>query len=932
MTLPHLLVGPFAGFVEWLIRASLSATFIAGLVLLVQVLFGRWLSPAWRYRLWAVMVIRLLLPVLPASPASLSNLDLFGSVHRMFANHRAGDSAPHKPLRKSNVVSADAQPKITVTYGPIPHGAAPALESETKAATVSTHGWMAHLPAALLMFWLAGVAVLLGRMIVGIILLASRLRDGTVASDPALIERFGDCCRRAGVHRPPPLLITDAVRVPATAGIWRPRILLPVGLFEGLPLPAQRSVLLHELAHVKCRDVAGNWVLAVVQIVHWFNPTVRLAFSRLKADREIARDAMVLGWLATEQPVFNVEDYARTLLHLTESLSAGLRGPAMAAGLVGICTPAARFTSGSFGRGSALKRRLQMIRTSGHKAARSTLLGMLLAAALAGCTLTRAQDRPAPAPATNPAPATAQERQVGPPGNDEKLVAEARDLITSHRYDEALTILKEIRAENPRSSLLAEVVPKLLEQIEIEQKRADASREVVQKQLDRMVPELTFDAVGFSDVIDFLRDVSGAKIFVNWKSIEAANINRNAPITARLRNVRLSKALTIILDTAGGGHGKLGYTVEDGVIKISSIDDLPKNVKVYDVRDLLMVPPDFVPPRLGALEPVKVAAPATKSSVTTTREGLRDDPVKSLIRLIEETVAPDTWKDHGGNVGAIRELQGQLIVTQTQENQIAVMALMQQLRETRGLQCTVEARIISCPDSVASALLAKWQKVSVPATLPAEGAKQPGVSGAVGLFLDSAQVSQFLKAIENDPQATLTDAPRMTLFDGQRAYVQLSKSRRYTSGYSAVTAPSGQIRYDPVVSVVETGLLFDVQTTVSGDHKSVTVSLHPQISDLFGMKDIPWIGRPAGSNLMVQEPQVRSTELHTTVNIPDEMTLLIGGLEDPRLPPDAPAATQPGKPLRSLFLLVKPTIIAASELAPTRDRLLHPIHGAPAAP
>ena len=57
----------------------------------------------------------------------------------------------------------------------------------------------------------------------------------------------------------------------------------------------------------------------------------------------------------------------------------------------------------------------------------------------------------------------------------------------------------------------------------------------VQAQLDRPLPELQFDGVGFSDVIDFLRDVSGANIFVNWKSLEAAGVDRNAPVTARLR-------------------------------------------------------------------------------------------------------------------------------------------------------------------------------------------------------------------------------------------------------------------------------------------------------------------------------------------------------------------------------------------------------------
>jgi type II secretory pathway component GspD/PulD (secretin) len=152
----------------------------------------------------------------------------------------------------------------------------------------------------------------------------------------------------------------------------------------------------------------------------------------------------------------------------------------------------------------------------------------------------------------------------------------------------------------------------------------------------------------------------------------------------------------------------------------------------------------------------------------------------------------------------------------------------------------------------------------------------------------------------------------MRLFNGQRAYVMVATSRSYTSDYSAVTTASGQPRYDPIVSVVQTGLLMDIQATISSDRTAATLSLRPQVSALLGMKQFPWSGRPAGSNLMVQDPQVRSTELQTTVSVPDGRTLLLGGMEDPRVPGDSAAATRPDRPLRSLFLLVKPKVIVAA--------------------
>ena len=45
----------------------------------------------------------------------------------------------------------------------------------------------------------------------------------------------------------------------------------------------------------------------------------------------------------------------------------------------------------------------------------------------------------------------------------------------------------------------------------------------------KTLPEVRFDAVAFSDVMDFLRDITGASIFVNWRALEAARINKNTP-------------------------------------------------------------------------------------------------------------------------------------------------------------------------------------------------------------------------------------------------------------------------------------------------------------------------------------------------------------------------------------------------------------------
>src|SRR5882724_6762662 len=60
-----------------------------------------------------------------------------------------------------------------------------------------------------------------------------------------------------------------------------------------------------------------------------------------------------------------------------------------------------------------------------------------------------------------------------------------------------------------------------------------------------------------------------------------------------------------------------------------------------------------------------------------------------------DTVNTDSWKDRGGSVGALRELEGQLIVTQTPENHRQLKNLLDQLREERAIQVTVETRFLT---------------------------------------------------------------------------------------------------------------------------------------------------------------------------------------------------------------------------------------------
>jgi general secretion pathway protein D len=470
----------------------------------------------------------------------------------------------------------------------------------------------------------------------------------------------------------------------------------------------------------------------------------------------------------------------------------------------------------------------------------------------------------------------------------------------------------------------------------------------VQAQLDRQLPELKFDAVGFSDVVDFLRDVSGANLFVNWKSLEAAGIDRNTPVNTTLRNIKFSKALSTILDSVGGGQTKLGYTVDEGVITISTLDDLSKNVavRVYDIRDLIINVPDFNDAPQFSLDASQNqgnsggggggsgTGGATQGGVSNTlfagsgANGIketgptRQELVDSITKLIEDTVATDTWKDNGGSVGALRELEGQLIVTQTPENHRQLVNLLEQLRETRAIQVTIEARFLTVQRNYLQDvgvdlnflfnLNSAWSKNfgTIPITTPSstfnmnpttgvQGSIGAGTSTPTGLttsatYLDDFQVQLTLRAVEASVNSTLVTAPRITLFNGQRAFVLISTQRAYVSNLTPIVS-TGVSSFAPTVSIVQSGVLLDVQATVSADRKYVTLTLRPQLATLLDLAPFTFqsgASNPAGGGIgangfgfiggvapsgTIQEPELQITEVKTTVSVPDGGTLLLGG-------------------------------------------------------
>ena len=160
--------------------------------------------------------------------------------------------------------------------------------------------------------WLVGVVVFSALLIQRARFVKGLLAQAEEANDP-LGDMLNRCRADVGVRRQIGLRISATMVSPAVCGLFRPTILLPEYLLANLDRQKVRAVLIHELAHIKRRDIWVNMVQTVLQIVYFYNPLVWLANAVVRRVREQAVDETVLVALGRE-----ADGYSNTLVDIAE--------------------------------------------------------------------------------------------------------------------------------------------------------------------------------------------------------------------------------------------------------------------------------------------------------------------------------------------------------------------------------------------------------------------------------------------------------------------------------------------------------------------------------------------------------------------------------------------------------------------------------------
>ena len=170
-------------------------------------------------------------------------------------------------------------------------------------------GWTTWLVA----IWLTGALLAVAAVLVGLARTWLMGRRAIRVESGPLARELRELSAAVGIRRSVALLRCSGSCMPMTWGLIHPVILMPADIGEW-PAARLRSVLLHELAHVKRFDYLTQLLARFACSLHWFNPMAWLAARRLRIERELACDDQVL--LAGSR----ASDYAEHLLDVARSL------------------------------------------------------------------------------------------------------------------------------------------------------------------------------------------------------------------------------------------------------------------------------------------------------------------------------------------------------------------------------------------------------------------------------------------------------------------------------------------------------------------------------------------------------------------------------------------------------------------------------------
>ncbi|MDE7332647.1 MAG: BlaR1 family beta-lactam sensor/signal transducer [Lachnospiraceae bacterium] len=283
---------------EFMIRFLICNIFISiiiGILLLTKHLLKNSLTNRMHYNLWFLLLGLLFVPFIPVQPIR------FLQIITWFGNMK-------------NVASSPIGTVINETAAQSQSNTANWMNDFSISFSRKTPGAVGLM---LFILWCIGIFIMI------VLIIKSMLRFNSIKSsalplqNPAARKLYRECLDEMHITKPIPVYSTAFLKSPIIVGLFRPCIYLPIHLISDYNANGIKYMLMHELAHYKCKDALANYFMNIIGVLYWFNPLVWYSLKEMKNDREVACDTSVLKLLDEDA----YEDYGNTLINFAQKVS-----------------------------------------------------------------------------------------------------------------------------------------------------------------------------------------------------------------------------------------------------------------------------------------------------------------------------------------------------------------------------------------------------------------------------------------------------------------------------------------------------------------------------------------------------------------------------------------------------------------------------------
>ncbi|QDU66668.1 hypothetical protein [Engelhardtia mirabilis] len=456
---------------------------------------------------------------------------------------------------------------------------------------------------------------------------------------------------------------------------------------------------------------------------------------------------------------------------------------------------------------------------------------------------------------------------------------------------------------------------------------ADPEREAVLQVLRDTRVEARFgaddDGAELAVVAAYLQQRTGINFVVSPRVIDELD-EEETTVTLDLPARSVYSLLELMTDTSEG----LFWKIQDGVVKFVVAEEMTGGqvLNMFEVKDLVTPIQDYVSREINVLPSQGIEYPEEdlpeRDALVLTGDDLTD--------LIQNNIAPESWANDDRNTIEVTD-SGTLVVNQTPEVQAAIGSLLKDLRDSSGIMVDIEARFLEVEDNFLEDIGVDWRGLGQPGlgqdaffndfgdpsaisglagdddiigtdldtgaffdtgngdvksrieNLYDNGLGSDSFNGAGGLsfqwtYLNDLQFELILRAVSKSERQELVTAPRILIFNTARSHLSVLNQQAYVQDYDVEIATGASIA-DPIIAVVEEGVVLDVRPVVSADRRYITLELRPTVAELQRPIREITTGLANLTPVTIQLPELDIQKVRTTVPLPDGGTVLLGGLK-----------------------------------------------------